>query len=436
MNAVEELLLPEPASTLHQAFHATLAAHLGPPLAVDPDAGGPDLPGPDPAPPWSYGGGGVLAARWRHRRAHGLRLLVDPGNDRAAWPELPAPGLARACEARGGLLLRATPRHLQIAAAAGTVDIIADAPRVTLGHRSGLLNGVPAGLLPSACILAHILLHRGDRLPTRNLLDAAAAAVRDPLALECAVNTLPDPLRLRDAIRDGPAPAEGSDRTAAALVSDDFKPLLGTLRGDLAYTVDRCAYRAATVAARAGHRSVLLLERRDGVVTRVPFLHLAGALRQRGLHHRFTPPTAPAPPPGDDLRTTVLWGDPAADPRDVVERHPLAAEPEPPEPPPGPRLADLPALHRTGDLARLSWFVHAGGLLDLVAHTADGRTHVAARTRDPDALARELHALGLPLAALTGHPIRTRPAHGLADLVRVQRQGIEAVLAAHQNMER
>ena len=118
-------------------------------------------------------------------------------------------------------------------------------------------------------------------------------------------------------------------------------------------------------------------------------------------------------------------------------RDQVIAEQKRQAPPPRFDLSELTRLHADDQLTDIQFFVVAPSPeVQLRAfRPGDDKPVVIAKATtkdDYEPLARDLHALGLPLAELTGLPISADPATGLEDLIEIQREGIEVQQAKFQ----
>ena len=430
----EILTLPQPARSLHERLWATVARH------IDDDDDDLDSPAePDfPAPLWSFGGGTILAARWDHRRSHDLVVQLDrrlPLHD-LAYSLAHDPAVCQDAD-----VLQTAPEMLEIRSGRSSIDLHQTATTIAAGHRTGTVQGLAAGILPSAEILHAKLRERGAVLPTRDLLDLAVASETESEAIEIAVNAFSDPdigERLQR-IRQAPAPDEHPDRTADAMILGAWQRILPDMRRIAADAVARSRYAAAHIVVQRDRMPVCALTRVDRATTLIPFFHAQLALADRGLtrhplarpflehvrkHSSGSSPAAIIP----------AWGNPDPGPVETA----LAVHPAPPAPAPPPTGTTVP-LHALaqqcshGERPQLRWLVHPSGDVDLRRRTADDEPWaVVLRARDPHAMRTALVDSGIPIEETTGIPVRGDRDRQIETLVKVHRHGVNRWMRIYQ----
>lgn len=433
----ERLTLPEPARGLHRALWSTIAHHIEDVSPAD-ETDQVDIQ----APSWSFGGGTILAARWDHRRSHDLDVQIDTS--------LPLHDLAHALVGDATIsdeveIGQPAPELIELRHDRASIDLFQKDVAIAAGHRMGIVEGLHAGVLPSAEILYGKLRDRGIVMPTRDLLDLAVASEIEPEALEIAANafTEDDIADRIQAILRGPAPAEARHRTADALVHDSWRPIVPAMRDAASAAIRQGRYTGAHLALLPGHLPVCALTRADGSSTLVPFYDAGQAMADRGLEaHPLTRQlqeiTTRMPPAPDTSDILHVWG--TADTGSVESA--LADRPPPRRPEPGPTGATMPLAAvadriRGGATARLNWFVHTSGDVDLrVRFNEDESWHVALRSRDSEAMSTALVDSGIPIEETTGLPVTGDRSEQIQRLTEIHRKGVRDWMAIYQARER
>ena len=180
---MERIDLPEPARTLLRRVKGALDEWVTP---VCPEEA-----------PWRLGGGTLLAARWGHRLSTDIDVFLDERSGLGALNPRRDMGLTKAMEDAGAERLSVEDRSLKYQFRAGRVEIAQLDPRPKVGHEIALVEGWRIPALRNTQILAGKLGGRGLRSPARDIFDIAVAGLKDPDALEEAVNLLG-----RDSIRE------------------------------------------------------------------------------------------------------------------------------------------------------------------------------------------------------------------------------------------
>ena len=180
---MERIDLPEPARTLLRRVKAALDEWVTP---ICPEEA-----------PWRIGGGTLLAARWGHRLSTDIDIFLDERSGLGALNPRRDMGFTEAMEDAGAEKLSVEDRSLKYQFRAGRVELAQLDPRPKVGHEIALVEGWRIPALRNTQILAGKLGGRGLRSPARDIFDIAVAGLKDPDALEEAVNLLG-----RDSIRE------------------------------------------------------------------------------------------------------------------------------------------------------------------------------------------------------------------------------------------
>ena len=173
---MERIDLPEPARTLLRWVKAALDEWVTP---VCPEEA-----------PWRIGGGTLLAARWGHRLSTDIDIFLDERSGLGALNPRRDMGFTKAMEDAGAEKLSVEDRSLKYQFRTGRVEIAQLDPRPKVGHEIALVEGWRIPALGNTQILAGKLGGRGLRSPARDIFDIAVAGLKDPDALEEAVNLL------------------------------------------------------------------------------------------------------------------------------------------------------------------------------------------------------------------------------------------------------
>ena len=433
----ERLILPEPARALHARLWGTIAEYIDD-LAgtIEPDAGD-----ALPLPAWSFGGGTILAARWDHRQSHDLDVQLHTG--------LPLHDLAHGLAHDPTLtadaeIIHAGSELIEVRRGRASIDLYQAPTTIAAGHRTGTVQGQPAGILPSAEILHGKLRDRGLAMPTRDLLDLAVASETEATALEIAINAFNEPAfaARRQQILEAPAPDELPHRTANALIHDSWRWILPEARARTAAALADSRYTSAHLITERGRMPAAALTRNDGQSTVIPFFDLALALGDRGLtaHPMTRELTAVSRQADSDATTRIVhaWGKTDVRP---VERA-LAVEPVPAWPASPPlgettTLADVAAHQQAGEHATISWLVHTSGEVDLrVRYGEEDGWRIIMRGRDARAMSTALVESGVALAESTGITLEGSRSQQVDTLTEIHGAGVQRWMRIYQARER
>ena len=174
--AVEKLELPAPGAAVW---------HRAKPVLDELAARWPEIPNL-----FSFGGGTMLAARWKHRESTDIDILAARGSGlRRTLEGSQANWFAAACEAAGGLQIEFIPATATITVSfpEGQWDLSELDPPLQGMEALAEVDGTPIQALSNSQILAGKLLHRAFEAVPRDLFDLAVAAKLDRSALDQAV---------------------------------------------------------------------------------------------------------------------------------------------------------------------------------------------------------------------------------------------------------
>ena len=136
---------------------------------------------------FSFGGGTMLAARWKHRESTDIDILAARGSGlRSTLEGNQANWFAAACEAAGGLEIEYLPATATITVSfpEGQWDLSELDPPLPGMEALAEVDGTPIQALSNSQILAGKLLHRAFEAVPRDLFDLAVAATLDRPALD------------------------------------------------------------------------------------------------------------------------------------------------------------------------------------------------------------------------------------------------------------
>jgi len=137
---------------------------------------------------WRFGGGTILATRWRHRLSFDIDLMVTENADlRELTPEYNA-GFERAIRQLGGEP-KFAPGKYDIDFQTGTIEICKLDPTPAVGERPYVIEEREETVLSTTQILCG-KLERAPRSPVRDVFDFIVARQADPGALATAANSL------------------------------------------------------------------------------------------------------------------------------------------------------------------------------------------------------------------------------------------------------
>ncbi len=142
----------------------------------------------------SFGGGTMLAARWRHRESADIDILAARGSGlRRSLEGRQANWFIVACEAAGGLQIEYLPATATITVSfpEGQWDLSELDPPLPGMEALAEVDGTPIQVLSNSQILAGKLLHRAFEAVPRDLFDLAVAATLDRPALDQAMAACP-----------------------------------------------------------------------------------------------------------------------------------------------------------------------------------------------------------------------------------------------------
>ena len=438
----ERLRLPEPARSLHRAHWTDIAGIIEDSMSEDVTNVADDFP---KAPIWSFGGGTILAARWNHRRSQDLDVQIDEEIDVSMLAAKLYESFTGTGEAEVALL---STNLVAMRFGQGFIDVMSKAPKIATGHRTGIVEQLHAGILPSAEILRGKLQGRALRALSRDVLDLAVAQEVEPAALETAVNAVPetDVPALLEAIRDQLDPEEPAERSARALAHDEWRPLIPDSREAACAAIEAAQYVCAMTVSEPDCLPAIVCMRRDGAGTVVPYYDARRALIDRGMgtHPIMHALAARGQQAEEGPKTNTqraiepLWGDPEVH---LVERV-LAANPLPAIPA-SPPLAGTATFAETlsridkGEQAEIKWKVHPSGEVDLRVRfdEREGWLHLA-RGRDGSSMNQQLVNSGIPVEETTGIAVPSERHRQIEALNEVFRLGVERWMAIYQARER
>ena len=267
---MERIDLPEPARTLLRRVKAALDEWVTPVCLEE--------------APWRIGGGTLLAARWGHRLSTDIDIFLDERSGLGALNPRRDMGFTTAMENAGAEKLSVEDRSLKFQFTAGRVEIAQLDPKPKVGHEFALVEGWRIPALRNTQILAGKLSGRGLRSPARDIFDIAVAGLKDPDALEEAVNLLG-----RDSIREittkwgtGTAGYRKDAAENLAITDSSLKDLVDNAPAMAVEAVNAAIYQGARITVAGAKPRLELKSERDR--TRVVEIDAANAERDLEKH--------------------------------------------------------------------------------------------------------------------------------------------------------